>query len=440
MLVSLKQVLKNKFIKNASWLVFAQIYQMIIQLIVGVISARYLGPTNYGTLNYAAAYISFFTILCSLGLEGVVVREIVKNREQEGVILGTSIVYRLIASILSMVSVWIIVYIVNTNDRLLLTVVFLQSLVLPFNAFQTLEQWYQSNMNLKISTFIKCISYTIMILYKIFLLILNKSVKWFAFATSLDALLIAILLFLSYKKYKKQSLSFDFRVGNKLLSVSYHLILSSLMAVVYNQMDRLMIGRILGQREVGYYAAATTITHMWLFIPQAINTSAQPIIMELKNTDEKEYKKRIYQLTSGIFWIGIFFATMITICSDFIIGILYGGEYIKAKTPLMISVWGMVFSSLSYPRSIWLLCENKQMYTKKIMLWGVITNLVLNLMWISKYGIIGAAIATFITEITCCVISPLYYKKTREFPKNMIKLLLCIFKDLNKIGGKNRNV
>ena len=119
MLEQIKRFLTNKFFQNTSWMVFAQIYQMVISLFIGVISARYLGPSNYGTINYAASYISFFTIFCALGLEGIVVREIISKREQEGIILGSGIIMRLIAGVLSMVAVCIIVYFLNPDDHIL---------------------------------------------------------------------------------------------------------------------------------------------------------------------------------------------------------------------------------------------------------------------------------------------------------------------------------
>ena len=131
MLEQIKRFLTNKFFQNTSWMVFAQIYQMVISLFIGVISARYLGPSNYGTINYAASYISFFTIFCALGLEGIVVREIISKREQEGIILGSGIIMRLIAGVLSMVAVCIIVYFLNPDDHILLVVTFLQSIILP---------------------------------------------------------------------------------------------------------------------------------------------------------------------------------------------------------------------------------------------------------------------------------------------------------------------
>ena len=424
MFKNLKKILSNRFLQNTGWMAFAQIYQMVISLFIGVISARYLGPTNYGTINYAASYISFFTIFCALGLEGIVVKEMISKREQEGIILGSGIAMRLIAGVLSMIAVCVIVYFLNPNDSVLLTVTFLQSIILPFNAFHLIDMWYQSKLNSKVSTIIRCISYTLMSLYKIYLLITGKSVEWFAFSTSLDSLLIAIMFMLMYRRNGTRKLKFDNNTSKKLLLQSYHLIISTMMAVLYSQMDRVMIGKMMTQTDVGFYTAAATICNMWVFIPQAFANSARPVIMELKDKDSNMYIRRLKQLIGFIFWIGVLFSMVFTVMSDFIIHVLYGDAYTMAKGPLVILIWSTVFSSLSYPRSIWMICENKQNYTKYILIWGVILNLILNYFGIKYFGIIGAAIATLFTEIMTCIISPMFYKEMRIFNRYLFKSII----------------
>lgn len=424
MFKNLKKILSNRFLQNTGWMAFAQIYQMVISLFIGVISARYLGPTNYGTINYAASYISFFTIFCALGLEGIVVKEMISKREQEGIILGSGIVMRLIAGVLSMIAVCVIVYFLNPNDSVLLTVTFLQSIILPFNAFHLIDMWYQSKLNSKVSTIIRCISYTLMSLYKIYLLITGKSVEWFAFSTSLDSLLIAIMFMLMYRRNGTRKLKFDNNTSKELLLQSYHLIISTMMAVLYSQMDRVMIGKMMTQTDVGFYTAAATICNMWVFIPQAFANSARPVIMELKDKDSNMYIRRLKQLIGFIFWIGVLFSMVFTVMSDFIIHVLYGDAYTMAKGPLGILIWSTVFSSLSYPRSIWMICENKQNYTKYILIWGVILNLILNYFGIKYFGIIGAAIATLFTEIMTCIISPMFYKEMRIFNRYLFKSII----------------
>lgn len=421
---NLKKILSNRFLQNTGWMAFAQIYQMVISLFIGVISARYLGPTNYGTINYAASYISFFTIFCALGLEGIVVKEMISKREQEGIILGSGIAMRLIAGVLSMIAVCVIVYFLNPNDSVLLTVTFLQSIILPFNAFHLIDTWYQSKLNSKVSTIIRCISYTLMSLYKIYLLITGKSVEWFAFSTSLDSLLIALMFMLMYRKNGTRKLKFDYYTSKELLLQSYHLIISTMMAVLYSQMDRVMIGKMMTQTDVGFYTAAATICNMWVFIPQAFANSARPVIMELKDKDSNMYIRRLKQLMGFIFWIGALFSIVFTVMADFIIHVLYGDAYTMAKGPLIILIWSTVFSSLSYPRSIWMICENKQNYTKYILIWGVILNLILNYYGIKYLGIIGAAIATLFTEIMTCIISPMFYKEMRIFIRYLLESII----------------
>ncbi len=417
------RLVKSKFIKNTGWILFAQIYQMLLSLVIGVLSARYLGPSNYGTINYAASYISFFTIACALGLEGIVVKEMVETRESEGVVLGSSIIMRLAAGFLSMIAVCMIVAVVNPGDQVLLVVSFLQSLVLLFNAFHIIDTWYQSYLRSKTSTIIKCIAYTGMSAYRVWLLITGKGVEWFAFATSLDALLIAILFLFCYKKDGTQKLAFNYTESKHLLGLSYHLIISYLMAAIYNQMDRLMIGKMIDQTHVGYYAAASTICHMWLFIPQALANSAQPLVISLKGKDEKLYIRRIKQLSSVIFWVGILFAICVTALSHFIVDVLYGVDYAQAREPLIFIIWSTIFAAMSYSRSIWMICENRQKYSKYILLCGVVINFILNAIWIPSIGMNGAATATIITEFVCCFVAPYIFKPTRPFARIQIEAI-----------------
>lgn len=414
---------KSKFIRNTGWIMFAQIYQMLLSLVIGVLSARYLGPSNYGTINYAASYISFFSIACALGLESIVVKEIVDDRDSEGVVLGSSIVMRIVAGLLSMIAVCVIVAIANPGDKILLIVAFMQSLILLFNAFHIIDTWYQSYLRSKTPTIIKCIAYTGVSVYRVWLLITRKSVEWFAFATSLDALLIAILFLICYIKDGTQKLRFNLTVSKHLIGLSYHLIISSLMAVIYNQMDRIMIGKMIDQTHVGYYAAASTICHMWLFIPQALANSAQPLIIQLKGKDEELYRKRIKQLSCTIFWMGVLFAILITILSHFIIDVLYGEDYAQARRSLILIIWSTVFAAMSYSKSIWMICENNQKFSKYILLCGVIINLTLNFVWIPTVGMNGAAVATIITEFVCCFVAPFIFKPMRVFAKMQIEAI-----------------
>ena len=134
-LEKVKNLLKSGNIRNSGWIIGQQIFQMLIQM-VGVITARYLGPRNYGSLNYTASFVAFFSSIATLGMDGVIIKKLIDNQDKEGLYLGSSMAFRLIASVLSIFSVTIVVCHLNPNDSTKLILVFLQSLQLSFRMLQ----------------------------------------------------------------------------------------------------------------------------------------------------------------------------------------------------------------------------------------------------------------------------------------------------------------
>lgn len=423
------KIIKNKKVtKNTIWIMIERISQMLISLIVGVISARYLGPSNYGILNYGASLVAFFTAICKLGLENVIIKEYVERRNENGKLLGTALIMRLISSGLSVLAIFIIVYILNSNDNLMILVTMLQSIALIFQAYELIDYWFQSNLNSKYVSIVKIIAYVCVSIYKIALLIFKMPVQWFAFSTSLDYIIITILMFYMYKKNNGQKLQFSVMEAKFLLKNSYHFIFSGFLVTLYTQMDKIMIGSYYTSQEVGLYSAAVTISSMWGFIPEALINSMRPSIFEAKKNSDALYIKRQKLLYAIIFWLGVFFAIGITIFSNLIINILYGQEYIAAKGTLIISAWYPTFSYLGTARAPWIVINNKNKYSKNYIFWGAIINLILNMILIPILGIEGAAIATLISQIVVALIAPLFYKETRVTVKHMLEAI-C-FKDI----------
>ena len=259
-----------------------------------------------------------------------------------------------------------------------------------------------------------------MSVYKIALLILGKSVEWFAFATSFEYIVILIILIIMYIKNGGQKFKVSIKTGINLLKQSYHFIVSGLLVTVYTQMDKIMIAHYIDQTQVGLYSAATAISSMWGFIPNAIINSIRPTIYEAKERDEQLYLRRLKQLYAMVFWCGVFFALGITVFSKIIVGILYGQEYLGATISLVILSWSTIFAYLGTARGVWVVCENKNKYTKKYVFWGALVNLILNAIFIPAIGINGAAIATLIAQIIVAIVAPGFYRDTRTSVKHMM--------------------
>lgn len=426
MIYQFRVLLKSKLAKNTIWIIFERIIQMIISLIVGSLSARYLGPSNYGLINYGASIVALFTAITKLGLDGVIVKEYVNRKNENGTLIGTAIIMRTISSIISMLLIYITVLVLKPNNTLIHLLTLLQSISLLFQSFEIFDLWFQSNLNSKYTSIAKSLAYIVVSVYKIFLLVSSKSVIWFSFSTTLDYALIFIILSIMYKKNNGQKLTFSKNTAKLLFKQSYQFILSGLMVTLYMQMDKIMIGNMIDDLNVGLYSAATTICTLWAFIPEAIINSFRPVIYELKNKSEELYLKRLKLLYSIIFWLGILFCTFIVVFSKYIILILYGKNYLNAQTTLVIAVWYTSFAYVGVARNIWIVSENKNKYAKSFTIIGAIVNLVLNLIFIPKYGINGAAIATLFSQISVVIIAPLLYKDTRISTKYIVESILLI--------------
>ena len=94
-MTSIIKFLKNhhgfiKYFKNTSWLFAEKILRMGVGLFIGIWVARYLGPDKFGLLSFAQSFVSLFTIIATLGLDEIVVRELIKKEGEKDLIVGTT--------------------------------------------------------------------------------------------------------------------------------------------------------------------------------------------------------------------------------------------------------------------------------------------------------------------------------------------------------------
>lgn len=414
--------IKNKEIKNAGWIIGERIVQMVLSFIVGILSARYLGPENYGSLNYTASFVTFFSSIATLGMEGVIIQKMIAHPDKEGNFLGGSIILRLISSVFSSAMVIAIVVLLNPGDTEKLVLVSLQSLQLIFQTLNIFDSWFQRHLQSKYISIAKILASIVVMSYKLYLLATAKSVVWFAFSNSLTSIVVSIVLLVFYKKSKSSPLKWDIQSGLYVLKDSYHYIFSGLMVAIYGQMDKIMIGKMLSDASVGLYTTGISICSMWIFVPTAIINSFRPTILSLRQSGQIElYNKRLRQLYSVIIWLCIAVAAVICALAPIIISLLYGEAYMGAVNTLRIAIWLEVFSMIGTARGIWILAEKKNKYVKYYLAIGAGVNLVLNALMIPVWGIEGAAVATLITQITTSLIAPLFFKATREHTKIVIE-------------------
>ncbi len=410
--------IENRIVSNSMWMIAERILQMCISLVVNAMVNRYLGPDNNGLITYCASYVNMCTAFATLGLEYIVIKELVSNPEAEGKIIGTSLVMRIVSSIACIVAIQGVVAVSRDFQAVYMTVTLLQSVSLVFKSAELIDFWFQSKLNSKQVAIAKGITYFAVAGWRIFGLATARSVEYFAFATTLDALLVALILLYMYQKAGGGSLSFDIHWVKRLLSQSCHFILASMITVLYSEMDKLMLGNMLGDYDVGIYNGAYGVAMMWVFVPNAIMNSYRPAIVE-GYTTKINYLERVRTLYSIMIWLGIFVGIGMMLFSRPLIWLLCGPAYAGSAACLCILIWSTLFSHLSVARNTWMVCENLQRYSEIFPIWGVATNFVLNYLLIPRMGAMGASVATLMTQVVVTLIAPLFYKRVRPSVKHM---------------------
>lgn len=389
----------RKVASNAKWIILCRVAQSLLQLLIGMLSARYLGPANYGLINYAKSVVAFAVPFTQLGLNATLVRELIDDPEKEGQILGTSLLMSFMSSLLCIGSVWVYVSIANRGEAQTIVVCLLYSLSMMFQAIELIQYWFHSKLQSKYPSMMMLAAYVVVSVYKIFLLIAQKNIYWFAVVYSVEYGVVGMSLLFLFQRQSPQALSISGQIARRLLRNSYPYIFSSLMVTLFQNTDHVMLKMISGDTENGYYSAAITSATVCSFVYAAIIDSMRPVILSSKKVGAEEYGKHVSTLYCIIIYLALAQGLAFTLLAKPIVMILYGPEYLQTVPVLQILVWYVSFSQMGRIRNIWILTEGKQRILWKINLAGALLNIAINALLIPYFGAFGAAFASLITQV-----------------------------------------
>lgn len=414
----------RKLLTNSSWLVVERIVQMLIGLFVTAIIARYFGTEQFGLFNYAVSIVALFTSIANLGLETLTVKAIVDKKEDEGKILGTTFLLQVIGGFLLVGLSTTLSRVLNKGDASVQSLVLIYSFVMVFKSFETIEYWIQAYQLAKVSVPMKLAVHLLTAGLKLMMVAFERDLRIFALIYVLDSVMLLIGYFLVYYRNRSQKSRwfFDITYAKKVLKRSKHFILSGMMVALYMQMDKIMLGNMLSNKEmVGLYSAATSVSQMWYFIPFSLIRSFRPLVLRQSSNDRKAYHKSLMTMFIVITWISIFFAIGISIFSRWIILIIYGEEFVEAASILKISVWSGIFAIQGSARGVWIVSEGLEKHISTFIAAGAAINIVLNYILLPVLEGNGAAIATLISQMTVAILAPLLIPKTRPSAIMLLK-------------------
>jgi len=411
----------KRILSNTNWLLFEKIFRMGLGLFVGVWVARYLGPRQYGILSYASSVVAFLGVFVYLGLSGIVVRDIIKYREEKELLLGTTFVLKTIGGIIGYIIIIMLALIMHKNDSTEFWVLVIIGAGLVFSSFDVIHLWFHSQIQAKYVVYATSCSLILASVLKIILIVIGAPVVAFACVALIAVIATSIVSVYMYK-YKVGSLFYwraKLSKAKELLSQSWLLIFSHFFVIVYLKIDQIMLEWIVGPKEVGIYSVAVILSESWYFVPTAIVASVFPKLVEQKSKSEVTYNKNLQKIYDVLFFLALSLALLITFFSHTIISILYGGAYEKAAAILMVHIWAGVFIFMRQLFSRWLIVEGLLKYSLYTHGLGAILNVVINLILIKPYGGLGAAVATLISYAGASYFILFFYKNTRSAAKMM---------------------
>lgn len=406
---------KSKVIRNVLWALLGKFTNMFGMLFVGILVARYLGPEQYGLMNYVISYVALFGVFAGFGLSNIEVRELSAHPEKKESILGTCLAIRLFFAIVVFIIICVIVS-TSSKDNFTSLLIISYSSTLFSGCFEVIRNYFSSIIKNEYVVKSEICRTIIGAAIKIGLLWFHFPLEWFVFATAFDTYLVASGYILSYRKEvgPLKNWCLDKSLVPYLLRQAFPLLLSGAAIVVYERIDQVIIGDLLNNKEVGYFATAGKFLGIILFLPGLMMQSIVPILVQSLQRSRAEYFKKSKQAVSIVVWVSIILSFGVSMCSFWLIKYTYGNEYLAAVPVLQIIAWKTVGMGLSGAGGQLIIIEKIQKWAFIRNIMGCILCVLLNYTLIPQYGIIGSAWVTIVTVLfTGClanVLIPAYHK------------------------------
>lgn len=388
----------RRFLPNTGWILGERMLRMLVALVVGVWVARYLGPGPYGQIQFALACVAIFGPLATLGLERILVRDLVEQPQAAAELLGSAFLLKLAGGTVAGGLALAAIAVMRPGDALARSLVVAAAAMGVVQAADIIESWYQSQVRSHIAVTAIVIATLLTAALRVTLILVHAPLPAFAWSYFAETFLAGLALLLLYRADGGQLFRWRWSRtrARALLRNGWPLMLSSAMIMIYMRIDQVMLGQMSSPEELGAYSVAVRLVEAWYFLPLAIVASVYPSIVEARGVSEALFYERLQKLYGLMALLGYAVAVPACLLSGWVVSVLYGPAYAKAAPMLAVLVLSLVFTNLGVARSTFLTAMNwNKAYLFTVFL-GAVANVVLNLALIPRYGGLGAAIASLV--------------------------------------------
>jgi O-antigen/teichoic acid export membrane protein len=391
----------NKYLKNVSWLLVEKLLRIFFALFVGIWLTKYLGPFNFGKLNYALSFVGILAALSNLGLDSILVRDLLSENVKKEELLHTTFLLKFLGAILLVLITVVIIFFVNI-DISTSSIILIIAFSTFFQTTSVVESLFQS---LVLSKYVVIVNITTLIItnsIRIYFILNNYtliSFVWLLFFESAMQSFGLIVTLIKKVDIRVYPLLFKSKLAVSLLFESWPFFLSGIVVSIYMRVDQLIINYLIGTKSVGIYAAAVRLSEAWYFLPIIIANSFYPALISAKKRGEFNYEERLISMYKLMALLTFFVAIPMTFLSDVAIKYLYGNEFLEAGAILKVHIWTglFVFIGVVFNMHLTIIGESKKSFYRTFL--GAFLNIFLNFIFIPIFGIIGSAYATLISQM-----------------------------------------
>jgi O-antigen/teichoic acid export membrane protein len=406
----------RKYSENIGWQFLEKGFRAILTLFVGIWMIRYLGPEKFGLLSYAQSVGMILITITGLGLDNIIVKELISGEANKEYLLGTSLLIRLLVALVLLICLSIVL--LNTRSGTETnSLIFIISLCSIFSSFTLISNYFQSLVLSKYAVFASIFAFSIASIIKITLILLKAPLVAFAISNLIEYFLISVSLIYFYQKFTKTKLlswRFDTRLAIRLLKYTWPLTIAVALAVVFDSINQIMIKLIINDEAVGHYVAASRLTDIMFFTGAVVVSTFFPAILNAKIQDSAKYERRMQRLLDLLVMMAILTTIPVFIFSDELTQVIYGKAYIDSARVLAFLAISTVFVFMRLAAIQWLIVNNLQNIVYYQNGLAIMLNILLNLFLIPLIGIKGAAISYIITYVVAFYISLSVFKSTRH--------------------------
>lgn len=397
----------QKTIGNTGWLLFDRIFRIVIGLTIGAWIARHLGPAQFGELAYVLSFIAFFQVIADLQADGFIVRDIAQERGEAAVILGTALWLRLIFGIVAWLCAAGLMLLLHTDDMQLFWLTAIIGGTMVFRSAETVDIWFQSQSQSKRTVVAKFIAYFFSNGIKVILLFLKAPLIAFAGVMCLECAVTALGLAIAYRRFPthdrwRATLS----QAKLLLNLCWPFIACSFMITVFLRIDQIMLKEILGERELGIFAAALPISQALSVVPSTLIISLAPFVARKISQDEQLYEDALVTIFRSFAALSLSGATLTALAAPWLIKFLYGSQYEYSAVILSVHVFVNVLIFQGIAQDLWVVNKTVRGVTVVSAFSAAIIGIAANALLIRKFGSLGAVFSYMLAQGTSIVIIP----------------------------------